>query len=173
MSDCRQQLLTSQTLSYCLQYSPSLKIIYFSGYLLWLSHPQTTQWSPPTITPYCLAFVWVNTCFQLSNWRYVILSLIFLLFVLVFVLAFTHFPPVEMVSFMFLSQHRDTQAMFYLLYKITSVFRQKCGFVCTLVIQNENDWEKITLTQWVFFSCLRFFLRWLPTVFTFRKCYRI
>ena len=35
------------------------------------------------------------------------------------------FFPVEMASFMFLSQHRDTKAMLFLFYKPTSVVRQK------------------------------------------------
>ena len=30
--------------------------------------------------------------------------------------------PVEMASFMFLSQYKDTKAIFYLFYKITKVF---------------------------------------------------
>ena len=48
--------------------------------------------------------------------------------------VFTHFSPVEMASFVFLSQHRDTKTMFDLFYKITSVLRQKCGFVCVICV---------------------------------------
>ena len=38
--------------------------------------------------------------------------------------VFKHIFPADMVSFMFLSQQRDTKSMFYLFYKITSVLRQ-------------------------------------------------
>ena len=62
--------------------------------------------------------------------------------------CFHAFFPVEMASFMFLSEHRDTKAMFYLFYKITSVLRQKkthnftqlISHLCLCTpIQNEND----------------------------------
>ena len=67
---------------------------------------------------------------------------------------------VEMPSFMFPSQYRDTKAIFYLFYKITKVFSSfhdiiliHVSVLCTL-IQNENDincisvlWEKIRLIQ--------------------------
>ena len=46
---------------------------------------------------------------------------------------------VEMASFMFLSQDRDTKAIFYLLYKIR---RHSC--LCT-VIQNENDVNRVSI----------------------------
>ena len=36
--------------------------------------------------------------------------------------VFSGIFPVEMASFMFLSQHRDTKAIFYLFYKVTKVF---------------------------------------------------
>ena len=36
--------------------------------------------------------------------------------------AFTGIFLVELASFMFLSQYRDTKAIFYLFYKITKVF---------------------------------------------------
>ena len=39
--------------------------------------------------------------------------------------CFEVFCPIEMTSFMFLSQHRVTKAMFYLFYKITIILRQK------------------------------------------------
>ena len=60
--------------------------------------------------------------------------------------------PVEMASFMFLSQYRDTKVIFYLLYKITE--SSWCHpYLCTL-IQNENGvsrvsilWEKTRLVQ--------------------------
>ena len=35
---------------------------------------------------------------------------------------FQVFFPVEMASFEFLSQYRDTKAIFYLFYKITKIF---------------------------------------------------
>ena len=62
-------------------------------------------------------------------------------------------------AFSRLKWRRDTKAMFYLFYKITSVLRQKCGFVCVIcdstLIQNENNvkrfsalfWKKITLVH--------------------------
>ena len=43
---------------------------------------------------------------------------------------------VEMASFVFLTQHRDTKAMFYLFYKITSVLRQKKTYNFTQLIRH-------------------------------------
>ena len=56
--------------------------------------------------------------------------------------------PGEMTLFVFLSQHRDTKAMFYLFYKITSALPQKkthnfiqliCHLCLHTLIQNEHD----------------------------------
>ena len=49
---------------------------------------------------------------------------------------FHAFFPVEMASFVFLLQQRDTKAMFYLFYKITSALRQKNGHNFTQLIRH-------------------------------------
>ena len=59
--------------------------------------------------------------------------------------CFHAFFPVEMTSFVFLSQHRDTKAMLYLFYKL-----QVCaGFVCHLcpctLRENENHVKRFSV----------------------------
>ena len=49
--------------------------------------------------------------------------------------------PVEMESFTFLSQYRDTKAIFYLFYKIIKIFFEclRRDLCISTLIQNEND----------------------------------